>query len=43
MDLNAPKGKTPEVWIAGHGPRMLRLTGEYGDGWYPTVVGSPEE
>jgi phthiodiolone/phenolphthiodiolone dimycocerosates ketoreductase len=25
----------PEVWVAGHGPRMLRLTGEYGDGWVP--------
>jgi phthiodiolone/phenolphthiodiolone dimycocerosates ketoreductase len=23
------------VWVAGHGPRMLRLTGEYGDGWLP--------
>ena len=26
----------PKVWIAGHGPRMLRLTGEYGDGWIPS-------
>ena len=43
MDLEAPKGKTPEVWVAGHGPRMLRLTGEYGDGWYPTMVVSPGE
>jgi phthiodiolone/phenolphthiodiolone dimycocerosates ketoreductase len=43
MDLPSPKGRVPEVWIAGHGPRMLRLTGAYGDGWYPTVVASPEE
>jgi phthiodiolone/phenolphthiodiolone dimycocerosates ketoreductase len=43
MDLEAPKGKTPEVWIAGHGPRMLRLTGEHADGWYPTMIVSPEE
>ncbi len=43
MDLEAPKGKTPEIWIAGHGPRMLRLTATYGDGWYPTMVVSPEE
>lgn len=43
MDLEAPKGKTPEVWIAGHGPRMLRLTGLYGDGWYPTMVASPQD
>ena len=43
MDLMAPDGKMPEVWVAGHGPRMLRLTGEYGDGWYPTMVVSPDE
>jgi phthiodiolone/phenolphthiodiolone dimycocerosates ketoreductase len=43
MDLKAPKGKTPEIWIAGHGPRMLRLTGLYGEGWYPTMVASPQE
>jgi phthiodiolone/phenolphthiodiolone dimycocerosates ketoreductase len=43
MDLRAPKGKTPEIWIGGQGPRMLRLTGQYGDGWYPTAVASPEE
>lgn len=43
MDLCAPKGKTPEIWIWGQGPRMLRLTGQYGDGWYPTGITSPEE
>jgi phthiodiolone/phenolphthiodiolone dimycocerosates ketoreductase len=43
MDLSSPAGKAPEVWIASHGPRMLRLTGIYGDGWYPTTVASPEE
>jgi phthiodiolone/phenolphthiodiolone dimycocerosates ketoreductase len=43
MDLAAPPGRTPEIWVAGHGPRMLRLTGKYGDGWYPTSVVSPEE
>jgi len=43
MDLKPPKGKAPEVWIAGHGPRMLGLTATYGDGWYPTMVVSPEE
>ena len=25
----------PQVWIAAHGPRMLRLTGQYADGWLP--------
>ena len=43
MDLVAPKGKTPEIWVAGHGPRMLELTAAYGDGWYPTMLGSPRE
>jgi phthiodiolone/phenolphthiodiolone dimycocerosates ketoreductase len=31
----------PRVWVAGHGPRMLRLTGEYGDGWLPAWPMSP--
>ena len=43
MDLKPPSGKVPEIWIAGHGPRMLQLTGRYGDGWYPTTVVSPQE
>ena len=43
MDLKAPSGRVPEIWIAGHGPRMLGLTGRYGDGWYPTMVVSPQE
>ena len=33
----------PAVWVAGHGPRMLRLTGQYGDGWIPAWGMSPEE
>ncbi|WP_262490872.1 LLM class flavin-dependent oxidoreductase [Mycobacterium simiae] len=43
MDLAAPRGRVPEIWVAAHGPRMLRLTGRYGDGWYPVSVVSPEE
>jgi phthiodiolone/phenolphthiodiolone dimycocerosates ketoreductase len=38
MDLTPPAGKTPRIWIAAHGPRMLRLTGVYGDGWIPHIV-----
>ena len=34
MDLRAPEGRVPQIWVAGHGPRMLGLTGRYGDGWY---------
>lgn len=43
MDLKAAPGKIPEIWVAGHGPRMLELTGRYGDGWYPTAVVSPQD
>ncbi len=43
MDLKPAPGRVPEIWIAGHGPRMLALTGRYGDGWYPTAVVSPGE
>lgn len=43
MDLKPAPGRAPEIWIAGHGPRMLALTGRYGDGWYPTAVVSPRE
>lgn len=25
----------PQIWVAAHGPRSLRLTGRYADGWLP--------
>ncbi|MBD3404873.1 MAG: LLM class flavin-dependent oxidoreductase [Candidatus Lokiarchaeota archaeon] len=28
--------KPPPIWIAAHGPKMLRIAAEYGDGWIPT-------
>ena len=45
MDLEPPPGRTPETWIAAHGPRMLQLTGRYADGWLPIIgsVTSPED
>jgi phthiodiolone/phenolphthiodiolone dimycocerosates ketoreductase len=43
FDLRAPAGQTPRIWIAARGPRMLRLTGQYGDGWYPALIASPQE
>ncbi|MGB9306624.1 MAG: LLM class flavin-dependent oxidoreductase, partial [Mycobacterium sp.] len=43
MDLKPARGRVPQIWVAGHGPRMLELTGRYGDGWYPTTVISPQE
>ena len=33
----------PKVWVAGHGPRMLRLTGQYGDGWLPAWTMGADE
>lgn len=43
MDLSPAKGKTPEIWIAANGPRMLRLVGTYADGWYPAATMLPED
>ncbi|MCJ7725265.1 MAG: LLM class flavin-dependent oxidoreductase [Acidimicrobiia bacterium] len=42
LDLRPPPGRVPEIWVAAHQDRMLRLTGTYGDGWYPTFPMSPE-
>ena len=39
--LESEQGK-PKVWVGGHGPRMLRLTGQYGDGWLPAWKMAPE-
>lgn len=43
FDLPPYKGKWPEIWIAGHGPRMLRAVGRYADGFYPAFPHTPEE
>ena len=43
MGLRPPPGRTPEIWVAAHGPRMLRLTGRYADGWFPVMTGSPHD
>ena len=37
------QGKPPAVWVAAHAPRMLRLAGRHGDGWYPTYRMSPAD
>ena len=34
----AEEGNPPPIWIAAMGPKMLRLTAEYGDGWIPTSL-----
>jgi phthiodiolone/phenolphthiodiolone dimycocerosates ketoreductase len=43
FDLPLYDGKPPRVWIAAHAPRMLDLTGRFGDGWLPTLRSTPEE
>ncbi|MGH2532851.1 MAG: LLM class flavin-dependent oxidoreductase [Thermomicrobiales bacterium] len=43
MDLRPPKNRTPRIWVGAHGPRMLRLTGAYGDAWYPVGLMLPDE
>jgi phthiodiolone/phenolphthiodiolone dimycocerosates ketoreductase len=31
-------GKFPPIWVAAHGPRLCRVTGELADGWLPTLM-----
>jgi phthiodiolone/phenolphthiodiolone dimycocerosates ketoreductase len=43
FDLPPYRGKWPEIWIAAHGPRMLRATGRYADAWYPQAALRPQD
>jgi phthiodiolone/phenolphthiodiolone dimycocerosates ketoreductase len=36
------KDRWPEIWIAAHGPRMMRATGRYADGWFPGTTRATE-
>jgi phthiodiolone/phenolphthiodiolone dimycocerosates ketoreductase len=36
------KGKWPPIWIAAHGPRMMRAAGRYADGWFPGTTRADE-
>ena len=40
--LTPYKGKWPPVWIAAHGPRMIRIAGRYADGWFPGTTRAVE-
>lgn len=42
FDLPPYRGKWPEIWIAAHGPRMLRATGRYADAWFPAMMIKPK-
>jgi phthiodiolone/phenolphthiodiolone dimycocerosates ketoreductase len=43
FDLPPYRGRWPEIWIAAHGPRMLRAAGRYADGFFPALPHSPQE
>src|SRR3981189_700863 len=43
FDLPPYRGKWPEIWIAAHGPRMLRATGRYADAWFLGLIFRPQE
>lgn len=43
FDLPPYKGRWPEIWMAAHGPRMLRITGRYADAWVPFIISRPAE
>jgi phthiodiolone/phenolphthiodiolone dimycocerosates ketoreductase len=43
FDLPPYRGRWPEIWIAAHGPRMLRATGRYADAWFPALIMRPTD
>jgi phthiodiolone/phenolphthiodiolone dimycocerosates ketoreductase len=42
LDAELHHSGAPPIWIGANGPRMLRLVGELGDGWWPTGSAGPE-
>ena len=38
LGLSPYEGRMPPVWLAAHGPRMLKITGRLADGWLPTNI-----
>jgi phthiodiolone/phenolphthiodiolone dimycocerosates ketoreductase len=38
LGLEPYGGRTPPIWLAAHGPRMLEITGRLADGWLPTNI-----
>lgn len=43
FDLPPYRGRWPELWLAAHGPRMLRITGRYADAWFPANISRPRD
>jgi len=42
FDLLPYGEKPPPIWVAAHGPRMLKVVGELADGWLPMMM-TPQE
>jgi len=38
LGLEPYEGRPPAIWLAAHGPRMLRIAGRLADGWLPTNI-----
>ncbi|RDE12616.1 MAG: hypothetical protein C4K47_07725 [Candidatus Thorarchaeota archaeon] len=34
----AIQDRPPQIWVAAHGPRMLDIAAEFGNGWIPTLL-----
>ena len=43
FDLPPYRGRWPEIWVAAHGPRMLRVTGREADAWIPFILSRPSD
>jgi phthiodiolone/phenolphthiodiolone dimycocerosates ketoreductase len=43
LDTEPFEGRFPPIWIGAGGPRMLKITGRYADGWWPAGAWSPED
>lgn len=43
LDTECYQGKPPPIWVGCSGPRMLRITGQYADGWWPAGAWTPED
>jgi len=43
LDTEPFAGELPPIWLAGAGPRTLRIVGQYADGWWPAGAWTPED
>jgi phthiodiolone/phenolphthiodiolone dimycocerosates ketoreductase len=43
FDLPPYKRRWPQIWIAAHRPRMLRITGRHADAWFPAFIFRPKD